>query len=131
MSEGERPPGLGLRHVALRVCDLEAAERFFVELLGYRVEWRPGEDEVYLAGRGDNIALHRAPGPGGAGLLDHLGLAVGRPEEVDAWAAHLAARGAELLAPPRTHRDGARSFYLRGPEGLTVQIIHHPPLLAG
>ena len=31
-------------------------------------------------------------------------------------------------APPRTHRDGARSFYCKNPEGATVQFIHHPPL---
>ena len=126
-----RPEALGLRHVALRMRDLEAAERFFVELLGYRVEWRPGADDVYLVGHGDNIALHRVPEAGGAGMLDHVGLAVKRPQDVDAWAAYLISRGAEVLSPPRTHRDGARSLYLRGPEGLTLQIIHHRPLLAG
>jgi len=129
VTEGVRPPALGLRHVALRVRDFEAAERFFVDLLGYRVEWRPGEDDVYLTGQGDNIALHRAPERADAGQLDHLGLAVGRAPDVDAWAAYLGSRGAEVVSAPRTHRDGARSLYLRGPEGLTIQIIHHPPLL--
>ena len=33
-----------------------------------------------------------------------------------------------LLTEPRTHRDGARSFYLEDPEGNRIQIIHHPPL---
>ncbi len=126
------PPALGVRHVALRFRDLAAAERFFVEVLGYEVEWRPDPDDVYLRRRGDNVALHRAEAaPAAPGLLDHLGILVERAEDVDAWAAHLDAAGARLLARPRTHRDGARSLYLAGPEGLVVQILHHPPALGG
>ncbi len=123
------PPALGIRHVALRVRDLAAAERFFVELLGYRVEWRPDAGNVYLARRGDDVALHAVAEPCGAGMLDHVGLLVERAEDVDAWAEWLEARGERLAARPRTHRDGARSLYLAGPEGLVVQIIHHPGML--
>ena len=60
--------------------------------------------------------------------LDHLGLVVRVPEQVDAWAAYLDARGVSLDAGPRTHRDGARSCYLRDPDGNRVQIIYHPPI---
>ncbi|HZZ85283.1 MAG TPA: VOC family protein [Anaeromyxobacteraceae bacterium] len=126
------PPNLGLRHVALRFSDLAAAERFFVDVLGYEVEWRPDPENVYLRGSGDNVALHRAERPASAasaeGLLDHIGILVARPGDVDAWAEWLAAAGARLLAAPRTHRDGARSLYVSGPEELVVQVIHHPPL---
>jgi catechol 2,3-dioxygenase-like lactoylglutathione lyase family enzyme len=125
------PPALGLRHVALAVRDLDAAERFFVDVLGYRVEWRPDPENVYLSLRGDNVALHRAPERPGKGILDHVGLLVARAEDVDAWAAWLDAKGVPIAARPRTHRDGARSLYLDGPEGLLVQIIHHPPALLG
>lgn len=125
------PPSLGLRHVALSVEDLAAAERFFVEVLGYAVEWRPDAENVYLARHGDNVALHRAGERKPPGMLDHVGILVGRAEDVDAWAGWLAARGARVLAPPRTHRDGARSLYVEGPEGLVVQILHHPPALVG
>ncbi len=125
------PPALGLRHVALAVTDLAAAERFFVDVLGYRVEWRPDEENVYLTRGGDNVALHRVADRGARGLLDHVGLLVPRAEDVDAWGAWLAAREARILAPPRTHRDGARSLYVEGPEGLVVQILHHPPALGG
>lgn len=126
MSPAPNPPSLGLRHAALRVRDLAAAESFFVRVLGYAVEWRPDPDNVYLTRDGDNIALHRAEAPPGTGLLDHLGLFVPRAEDVDAWERHLDAAGARLVARPRNHRDGTRSLYLAGPEGLVVQIIHHP-----
>ncbi|HUL58763.1 MAG TPA: VOC family protein [Anaeromyxobacteraceae bacterium] len=120
------PPTLGLRHAALTVRDLAEAERFFVDVLGYRVEWRPDPENVYLVRAEDDIALHRGDAPGGKGMLDHLGLFVARAEDVDRWERHLEAKGARLLARSRTHRDGARSLYVEGPEGLVVQILHHP-----
>jgi len=118
---------LGIRHVALYVADLETAERFWVDVMGYAVEWRPDPDNVYLHGARDNLALHRKEAAG-EGRLDHIGIAVAAPADVDAWAAHLAAHGVPLKAAPRTHRDGSRSLYFHGPEGLVVQIIHHTPL---
>ena len=51
------------------------------------------------------------------------------PIELVADLEALEARGATLAARPRTHRDGARSLYLAGPEGLVVQILHHPGML--
>ena len=130
MTETSAPPTLGLRHVALRVHDLEAAERFFVEALGYRVEWRPDADDVYLIRAHDNVALHRVEAPPPRGLLDHVGILVERPEDVDAWAGWLDQRGVQVVQRPRTHRDGARSLYAAGPEGIVVQVIHHPPALS-
>jgi catechol 2,3-dioxygenase-like lactoylglutathione lyase family enzyme len=125
------PPALGLRHVALKFHDLSAAERFFVDVLGYRVEWRPDAENVYLIHRGDNVALHQAPAVQQPGQLDHIGILVARAADVDAWATHLDALSVTLTARPKTHRDGARSLYLQGPEGLIIQIIHHPPALEG
>jgi len=138
-SSAGRPPLLGIRHVALFVADLEAAERFWTEVMGYVVEWRPDPDNVYLAVGADNLALHRRrPGDAGDreplanGRLDHIGLAVPQPDDVDAWAARLADHGVDVAAAPRTHRDGSRSLYFRAPEGSVegplVQIIYHRPL---
>ena len=132
MNQTTRPPMLGIRHVALYVADLAAAERFWVDVMGYTVEWRPDPDNVYLHGARDNLALHRQEGPPGGsvqnGRLDHIGIAVAAADDVDAWAAHLQAHGVVLKAAPRTHRDGSRSLYFEAPEGLVVQIIHHAPL---
>jgi catechol 2,3-dioxygenase-like lactoylglutathione lyase family enzyme len=129
-SPSGRPPALGLRHVALRVRDLPAAEDFFVRLLGYEVEWRPDPENVYLTRGDDNLALHRGDA-GGPGALDHLGIFVPRAEDVDAWERWLEGAGATLKARPRTHRDGTRSLYVAGPEGIVVQLIHHPRAPAG
>jgi len=126
----ERPSHAGLRHLALNVRDVAAMQRFYVDLLGFAVEWEPDADNLYLSSGIDNLALHRATGLVGAegGVLDHLGLIVRSPDDVDQWAAFLEAQGVTLDAKPRTHRDGARSCYFRDPEGNRIQIIHHPPI---
>jgi catechol 2,3-dioxygenase-like lactoylglutathione lyase family enzyme len=125
-----RPSHAGLRHLALNVSDMEAMRRFYVDLLGFSVEWEPDADNLYLSSGIDNLALHRAAGPVAreGHPLDHLGLIVRRAEDVDEWAAYLEGHGVTIAARPRTHRDGARSCYFRDPDGNTVQIIHHPPI---
>ncbi len=121
----------GLRHVALNVINLDACECFYVELLGMQVEWRPDADNVYLSGGNDNLALHRAPpgfAPAESQRLDHIGFIVRTPDQVDTWHAFLRENGAAIVKAPKTHRDGARSFYCRDPDGNVVQIIYHPPI---
>jgi catechol 2,3-dioxygenase-like lactoylglutathione lyase family enzyme len=127
-----KPTHAGLRHLALNARDLDVMKRFYVDLLGFAVEWEPDADNVYLSSGIDNLALHRtsvtdAP-PAGSSALDHLGLIVREPEDVDRWAAFLESRGVTLTAQPRTHRDGARSCYFQDPDGNSIQIIHHPPI---
>jgi catechol 2,3-dioxygenase-like lactoylglutathione lyase family enzyme len=132
----ERPTHAGLRHLALNVRDLPAMKRFYVELLGFVVEWEPDPDNVYLSSGLDNLALHRSTAlatdrsasASGAGALDHLGLIVRTPDEVDRWATFLEGSGVPMSAKPKTHRDGARSCYFKDPDGNSVQIIHHPPI---
>jgi catechol 2,3-dioxygenase-like lactoylglutathione lyase family enzyme len=124
--------GFGMRHVALFVRDRAACERFYVELLGMVVEWRPDENNVYLSSGGDNLALHQAdpdlnrdePGQ----RLDHIGFFLASAPSVDDWFAWLNENGVRMRTEPRTHRDGARSFYCFDPDGTLVQMIHHPPV---
>jgi catechol 2,3-dioxygenase-like lactoylglutathione lyase family enzyme len=137
----QRPTHAGLRHLALNVRRFDEMKRFYIDLLGFAVEWEPDADNVYLSSGIDNLALHRAslaappPAPSppetrppAASPLDHLGLIVREAEDVDRWAAFLEGRGVAIDAGPRTHRDGARSCYFRDPDGNSVQIIHHPPI---
>ena len=126
----ERPAHTGLRHLALNARDLDAMKRFYVDVLGFDVEWEPDVDNVYLSSGIDNLALHRTSAPASAdgGALDHLGLIVRTAADVDRWAEFLESRGVPLAARPRTHRDGARSCYFHDPDGNSIQIIHHPPI---
>ena len=124
-------PTSGLRHVALNVQDLDACEQFYVDLMGMQVEWRPDDDNLYLTSGNDNLALHRAQSEfdfEGGQRLDHLGCILDNELQVDEWYQYLMAHDVFIVKPPKTHRDGARSFYCRDPDGNVVQIIYHPPL---
>ena len=125
-----RPPMAGLRHVALHARRFEETVAFYRDVLGLAVEWQPDGDNVYLTSGVDNLAIHRAEDAVAASgqRLDHIGFVLHRAADVDRWHAYLAARGVVPDAPPRTHRDGARSFYCKDPEGGVVQFIHHPPI---
>src|SRR5215471_8977856 len=115
----DRPAHAGLRHLALHARDLDAMKRFYIDVLGFAVEWEPDPDNIYLTSGLDNLALHRAvsgadstPTRAVAGSpLDHLGLIVRNADDVDKWAAFLEGQGVTLDARPKTHRDGARSCY--------------------
>ena len=154
----DRPSHAGLRHLALNVQRLDEMKRFYVDLLGFAVEWEPDPDNIYLSSGIDNLALHRSAKASRSdsgessrsdsgessrsvdddrsaslqasdhGALDHLGLIVRTADEVDRWAEFLESKGVTLKAKPRTHRDGARSMYFLDPDGNSIQIIHHPPI---
>lgn len=131
-----RPPKhLGLWHVALQVHNLAACERFYVDLLGYEVEWRPDDNSVYLSSGRDNLALHKVPANVNRAeareqALDHIGVFVPQIDDVDPWYQFLLAHQVKMATQPRTHRDGARSFYCYDPDGNKVQILYHPPISA-
>ena len=125
----ERPGSTdGLRHVAIFVQNLEETEAFYVGLLGMEVEWRPDDDNVYLTSGNDNLALHRANEPLGSGRLDHIGFFVNQFEMVDIWYEFLKENNIKMFTEPRTHRDGARSFYCADPAGTRIQMIYHLPI---
>jgi catechol 2,3-dioxygenase-like lactoylglutathione lyase family enzyme len=123
---------LGLRHVALTVKQLEACVVFYTDLLGMRIEWQPDADNVYLTTGNDNLALHRASENfkrDKGQVLDHMGFIIKTPEDVDKWCEFLRSQHVNIKAEPRTHRDGARSFYCEDPEGNLIQMIYHGPLV--
>ena len=127
-----RPRHAGLRHVALNVLELAPMEHFYKDLLGFEEEWRPDEDNLYLCSGNDNLALHVVGDIGRKSQkLDHIGIIVDQPEGVDEWYHFLAANEVRIVNQPKTHRDGARSFYCYDPEGTVVQVIFHPPISAG
>ena len=130
-------PTAGLRHVALFVTAFEDCVDFYTRLFGMAVEWNPDPDNFYLTSGNDNLALHRAQAasaeerkdsPAAQQRLDHIGFIVNTMQDVDDWHAFLVDNGVRILAAPRTHRDGARSFYCADPDGTAVQVIFHPPL---
>ncbi len=124
----------GMRHVALRVADVERSKRFYGEVFGMRVVWQPDPDNAYLSSGRDNLALHHdaeAHGPAaGMQTLDHIGFFVAQLQQLErdfAWAQE---QGLKIVKPLRRHRDGTSSFYIADPDGIVIQLIHDPAMAA-
>lgn len=121
----------GMRHIALFCINLEQCLDFYTNILDMTIEWQPDEDNYYLTSGNDNLALHRAPKnfrPTGHQQLDHIGFILDTPAMVDEWYKYMTAMNITMKTEPRTHRDGARSFYCYDPDDRTVQMIYHPPI---
>tara|TARA_Y100000768_G_C23661418_1_gene533345 strand:+ start:156 stop:548 length:393 start_codon:yes stop_codon:yes gene_type:complete len=121
----------GLRHLALWVKNFDEMIQFYSTLLEMEVEWAPDADNVYLTSGNDNLALHRLPAEKtlpSFGALDHLGFILDTPEAVDECYASFQQANVSIDTEPKTHRDGARSFYCRDPDNNRVQMIYHPPI---
>jgi lactoylglutathione lyase len=113
-------------HVHLRSPDPEATAAWLENILGGEIIRGPGRIDVKLGGA--NVFI--APVTAGDGVntppvtpyqgLDHFGLAV---RDVDAVAAELKARGAEFGMEPRTIRAGLRICFLRGPQGVSIELL--------
>ena len=135
MAEYKRPAKTaGMRHLALNVNKLDDSVDFYMRLLGMEIEWQPDEDNYYLTSGNDNLALHRASKEieaGSAQSLDHLGFIIDTKQDVVNWFNFLKQENIEMLTEVKDHRDGARSFYCKDPDGNAVQIIYHPPLSTG
>ncbi|EKD77280.1 MAG: glyoxalase/bleomycin resistance protein/dioxygenase [uncultured bacterium] len=126
-----QPKTLGLRHVALNVCDVKACTEFYVDIFNMEIEWQPDADNIYLTSGNDNLALHRVEKVDrerASQRLDHIGFFVQTPEDVDAWFIFLKQKNVRIIKEPKTHRDGARSLYCADPEGTVIQVIYHPPI---
>jgi catechol 2,3-dioxygenase-like lactoylglutathione lyase family enzyme len=128
------PPVIGTLESALYVDDLDAAERFYRDVLGLPVVVRAkGRHVFFRVGasillifnpeatarppRPDSplpVPAHGAHGPG------HYCLSVAA-ETLDAWRAHLAANGVAIETDFRWP-NGARSVYVRDPAGNSVEF---------
>ena len=116
----------GLRHLALKVRDVQRAAAFYADTFGMEVAWAPDRENVYLTSGGDNLALHEDREVTAGGALDHLGFLVATPDEVYAAADALRARRVPIVTPPRVHRDGSVSCYCRDPDDILIQILYLP-----
>lgn len=122
-------------HLSLRVSDLDASEKFYIEILGMRPVWRSEGEIAFLECGNDDLALIQIPKEEvqafrrraqGSQSLHHFGFRVRSKDGVDQLAEEMKARGIVIDDGPRDHRDGSRSFYFRDPDGNHVQILWDP-----
>jgi catechol 2,3-dioxygenase-like lactoylglutathione lyase family enzyme len=113
-------------HVHLRSPDPEATATWLHDILGGEIIRGPGRIDVKLGGA--NVFI--APVASGDGVnsppvtpyqgLDHFGLTV---KDIDAVAAEIKAKGVEFTREPTTIRPGVRICFIRGPQGISIELL--------
>src|SRR4051812_6196733 len=117
-------------HIHLRSPNPEATAQYYERMFGAELirSLQQGQPRIDLKLGGVNIFI--APVEAGSGVnpppttpyqgLDHFGLAV---TGIDAIAAELKAKGAEFTKEPTTIRPGVRVCFIRGPEGVSIELL--------
>lgn len=111
---------MGFDHVDVRVRDRPKARRFFVEQLGMDVIGE-GADHTYLAFGDQVLGLRDAKDGEITGAVDHIAL------RVSEWTGlrNRVAR-ARVTITGEKEREESRSLFLRGPEGLRLELVWRP-----
>jgi lactoylglutathione lyase len=112
-------------HVHLRSPDPEVTAAWLRDVLGGEIVRGPGRIDVKLGGANIFIAplepgKVNPPPPHPHQGLDHFGLTV---KDIDAVAAEIKAKGVEFTREPTTIRPGVRICFIRGPEGISIELL--------
>jgi catechol 2,3-dioxygenase-like lactoylglutathione lyase family enzyme len=117
-------------HVHIRSSNPEATAQWFEKVLGAevirtmqqgkpRIDLKVGGANVFIAPVSPGDGVNAAPTTPYRGL-DHFGLSV---TGIDAIAAELKAKGVEFTREPTTVRPGVRVCFIRGPEGVSIELL--------
>ena len=115
-------------HIHLRSPNPEATAQYYERMFGAEVlrSMQQGKPRIDLKLGGANIFIaettpevNPAPTTPYQGL-DHFGLSV---SNIDAVAVDLKAKGVEFTREPTTVRPGVRICFLRGPEGVSIELL--------
>ena len=117
-------------HIHLRSPDPDATAAWFERILGAqvirstvegkpRIDLKLGGADVFIMPVAPGDKVNPPPVTPYQGL-DHFGLTV---SGIDAVAAELKAKGVEFTMEPRTNRPGLRICFLRGPQGISIELL--------
>ena len=122
----------GIHHITLLVADVQRSLAFYRNVLGMRlVEQTVNDDDRsarhFIFGDADGQPLVTCleypdldEGKVGRGSTHHFALAVESEEELAAWRSYLTEKG--VPTTDVLDRTGAKSIYLRDPDGHIVEI---------
>jgi len=124
----------GWDHIHLRSPDPEATAKWYEQMLDAEVirTMQQGKPRIDLKIGGANIFVAQvSPGDGVNAPpvtpyqgLDHFGLTV---SGIDAIVADLKGKGVEFTRGPTTVRPGTRVAFLRGPQGVSIELLDRDP----
>jgi len=117
-------------HIHLRSPDPETTAAYFERMFGAevirsmpdgkpRIDLKLGGADIFIAPVAAEDGVNPPPVTPYQGL-DHFGLAV---SGIDAIVADLKAKGAEFTMEPTTIRPGTRIAFIRGPQGVSIELV--------
>lgn len=117
----------GLNHITLRVNEIERAEAFYGEILGFKLEKKMGRSmAVYRIGR-DSIVLVEAETSYNRDSkdyrVDHFGFTVPDPAIIDEMAAYMKEREVTIISGPANRKNG-RFLFVSDPDGNLIEIFN-------
>jgi catechol 2,3-dioxygenase-like lactoylglutathione lyase family enzyme len=117
----EQPAPLGVTHLLLQVSNLGAAERFFVDMLGFTVRdrstLRDGRPLVALR-QGLGLTVFPAAGAPPVKTVDHIAF---RVQDLAPFTQRFADRKVPYEGPVTTPTYG-NSVYVRDPDGNRIEL---------
>jgi catechol 2,3-dioxygenase-like lactoylglutathione lyase family enzyme len=119
-------------HIHLKTSDPEKMAQWFEKMFGAelirsifygkpRVDVKIGDAYIFIA---DSDSSHNPAPQIPYHGLEHFGLAVTGIDEI---AADLKAKGCEFTREPTTMPSGVRLCFLRGPEGISIELLDRSP----
>lgn len=118
-------------HLAIPCADLDAAECFYVDILGCR-RARRYDDRITLDFFGDQVVCHLAPGEVECEprfYPRHFGITFRDRRAFEALLARLRSKGADILQDVFTRFAGRReehlSIFLRDPSNNVLEFKHY------
>lgn len=116
-------------HIALRVRDLQAAKRFYTQILGFPVVGQIPGKEIYFIGIGGTTVelmggAEDAEGDAPDSGFVHMAFEV---DDVDATYRELVDKGVTFTTKPRNVGDIRLAFF-SDPDGNTLELFRSPTL---
>lgn len=118
----------GINHITIRVNDINRAEEFYGDILGFELVRKMGQSmAVYQVGDEDTLVLVEAEtsyDPSSRDYrVDHFGFYLDSEEEVDEIANYFREHEVSILSGPANRKRG-RFVFISDPDGNMIEFFY-------
>lgn len=118
----------GINHITIRVNDINRAEEFYGDMLGFELLRKMGQSmAVYKVGDEDTLVLVEAEtsyDPSSRDYrVDHFGFYLESNEKVDEMAQYFREQEVTILSGPANRKRG-RFVFISDPDGNMIEFFH-------